>query len=221
MPRLLTHLTASAAALTLFVAAASAQQPPPAPGAGMPSKKEIAASLAQQGKPGPEHKNLAPLVGEFDFEVRMNVAPGVPPIVAKGSNKADWVLGERFVASVTEPAADEELKVGSISYFGYDKRTKKYFWFGMDSTDTYSVYAEGDYDAATRTFTLYGENLEEQLGGKAKFKNVLTINDDGGRTMKIMVQAPEAVRGQMPPGMADKDGWFSVAEMVATPKKKK
>jgi hypothetical protein len=219
MTRRFTRLIVPAASLVLCVAAASAQQP--APGApGMPSKKEIAAALAQSGKPAPEHKNLAPLVGEFDFEVRMNVAPGAPPIVAKGTNKAEWVLGERFVASVTEPAADEELKVGSISYFGYDKRTKKYFWFGIDSTDTYSVFAEGDYDPATRTFTLYGENLEEQLGGKARFKNVLTLNDDGSRTMKIMFQAPEAVRGQMPPGMADKDGWFLAAEMVATRKKK-
>lgn len=218
MPRLITHLTAFLAALTLCLAAASAQQPAPG-AAGMPSKKEIAAALAQQGKPAPEHKNLAPLVGEFDFEVRMNVAPGAPPIVAKGTNKAQWVLGERFVSSVTEPAADEELKVGSISYFGYDKRTKKYFWFGIDSTDTYSVFAEGDYDPATKTFTLYGENLEEQLGGKAKFKNVLTLGDDGSRNMKIMFQVPEAMRAQVPPGMADKDGWFLVAEMVATRKK--
>lgn len=183
------------------------------PEGGMPKmdKKSIAAMLAQKGQPVEEHKILDALVGESDVETRLMLGPGMPPLVVKSTMKSEWVLGKRFICAKSAPAADEELKIESISYWGYDKRSKKYFWLGIDSMDTYSVFAQGDYDKEKKTLTVVGENEEEGMG-KVPFKNVLDLSKDDSRTMTLWMQFKGA------PG-ADADGWFKVVEMIITKKK--
>lgn len=183
--------------------------PPPAaaPAAQAPAmdKKAMSAAIEQRGGPVEQHKNLEPLVGDFNIEIRMSVAPGQPSLIAHAKGTGRWILGKRFVQTETEPAPGEDLKVYSQSTFGFDKRSGKYFWFGIDSTDTYSVFAEGDYDEATRTFTLKGEN-EEPGVGTLPFKTILKLVSDEERLMQVWFQYKGA------PG-ADEDGWFKVVEM--------
>lgn len=201
--------TAAAVLAAGFIAAALAAQPAQEKGKA-PSKKDIAAMLEKRGGPVEQHKALEPLVGEFDAEFRMNAGPGAPPMTAAGTASAKWILGKRFVQVSTAPAQGEDLKIESQATFGYDKRTSKYFWWGIDSTDTYSVWAEGTYDDKTKTFTLLGTN-EEPGVGKLPFKTVIQIKDEKTNTVQIWFQMKGA------PG-ADAEGWFMVVENVYTRK---
>ena len=191
---------------------ALALQPEGKPAA-MPAmdKKQIAAMMGMKGQPGPEQKFLETLVGTFDTEYNLTTMPGTPPLVAKGSQKGEMVLGGRFLQVHSTPAADEELKIESLSYLGFDNRNKKYFWWGIDSTDTYSVFAEGDMDPATKTITLLGENEEPGMG-KMPFKTIFKLADPDRTTMEIWFQFKGA------PG-AEADGWFRIMEMIKTRKK--
>ncbi|TWT40926.1 hypothetical protein RAS1_36140 [Phycisphaerae bacterium RAS1] len=197
-------------------AGATEKKPDAAPG--MMDKKQIAAMMAMKGQPGSEHKMLDALAGSFDVEIKMSMMPGTPPLVAHAVFEGQWVLGKRFIQTMSKPAAGEELKIESISYFGFDQRTEKYFWWGIDNTDTYSVFAEGEYDETSKTVTLFGENLEQGVG-KMKFKVVLKLESADKHTMAVMFQAPEAMRATVPAGALDKDGWFAIMESVATRKK--
>lgn len=182
---------------------------PTAPGA--MDKKQIAAMMGMKGQPGPEQKFLETLVGTFDTEYHLSMMPGTPPLVAKGTQKGEMVLGGRFLQVHSTPAADEDLKIESLSYIGFDNRNKKYFWWGIDSTDTYSVFAEGTMDPATKTITLLGENEEPGMG-KMPFKTIFKLADPDRTTMEIWFQFKGA------PG-ADADGWFRIMEMIKTRKK--
>lgn len=188
----------------------AASQPDPAKGPGGFSKKQLAEMIAQQGGPREQHKMLDPFVGDFEVESSFSMGPGMPPMVGKSTMKGEWVLGKRFVRSTGTPAAGEELPIESINYFGFDTRKNKYFWWGMDTMGTYGVFAEGDYDAATKTFTLLGENEEPGIG-KMTFKTVIECPNNDHRTFQIWFKAPEGA--PVPEGVAGKDGWFRVVEL--------
>jgi hypothetical protein len=194
------------------IAVRAMPQPEGMPDFSKMSKKEMGAMMEKASAPAAEHALLEVLVGESDTETRMSMMPGVPPLVMKGTGKGEWILSKRFVQVRHEAAPDEELKSEAMSVFGYDTRKKKFFWWGIDTLGTYSVFAEGDYDKETKTFTLLGENLEPGMG-MVPFKTVIKVGDESKRTTEIWFKMAGA------PG-ADKDGWFRIMEMISTKKQK-
>lgn len=205
------------AVLLFAVCAVATAQPPAAPPGPPPpqvpamppmDRKSIAAMMEKHGGPAEEHKLLEPLVGDFNVEFRMSMMPGQPPLIARAKGTAKWILGGRFVQAETGPAEGEELKMASQSTFGFDKRSKKFFWIAIDSSDTYSVFAEGDYDKDSRTFTLLGENEEPGMG-KVPFKTIIRLVSDDERLFQVWFQFKGA------PG-ADAEGWFKVMEASYT-----
>lgn len=203
-------LTASALILAGAILTGLAPSQPDNKPAAPIDKKMIAAAMATQGLPVDEHKVLESMVGDFDVELRISMMPGQPPMVAHAKASGKWILGNRFIQYSTLPAEGEDLKMESLSTFGYDKRTKKYFWIGIDSTDTYAVFAQGDYDKATQTLTLLGENLEPGQG-MVPFKVIIKPEGEN-RSFQLWFQIKGA------PG-ADADAWFKVVESISTPSK--
>jgi len=202
---------ASIAAVAFFAGIAVSQ--PAAPDQLDPKemKRQAIAMMGVKGQPTENHKLLDPFTGEFDVDTRLFMGPGLPPIEARSITKAAWVLGGRFVEAHATPGKGEEFPMSSIGYLGFDTRTKKYFWWGIDSTDTYSVFAEGGYDAETRTFTLYGENLEPTLGGMTKFKAVFKVLARDGYKLAIKFRVPK----EMAAGDVDAEGYATILELTA------
>ena len=58
---------------------------------------EMMKKMELAGTPGPQHKALDPLVGEWNVEVRKWDSPDRPPTVSKGSASAKWIMGSRFI----------------------------------------------------------------------------------------------------------------------------
>ncbi|MBL8962580.1 MAG: DUF1579 family protein [Phycisphaeraceae bacterium] len=173
-------------------------------------KKTITAMFDQVGGPVAEHANLEPLVGDSDMEVRITMMPGTPPMIARAVGQARWVLGGRFIELRSTPAPGEELGISSIGYMGYDKRQGKYFWWAIDSTDTYSVFAQGNYDPDSRTFTLLGENQEPGIG-MVPFKIIIRQDNDTRGTTQVWFKRLDAPN-------ADAEGWAMMVEMISTRK---
>lgn len=200
------------AALVAACFAALAAAPALAQPEGMPSKKELAAAMQAAGSPVEAHEALKPLAGTFKGEYTVYIGPGMD-MTMKTDSSAEWILGDRFVQGMNRPAEGEELPFESQFTFGYDKRISKYFVFGIDSTDTYSIFAEGDYDEETKTLTLHGENLEVSLNQTLPFKFLFNMagDKDGkpGYTSEVWFQMEGA------PG-ADEEGWFRVMHASLT-----
>jgi hypothetical protein len=182
----------------------------PQPDMSKVSKKDMLAMIENGSAPAAEHALLEPFVGTSDLTVKMNLAPGVPPLSIKSVTTGEWVLGKRFVQMKTVAAPDEELKTESMSYMGYDTRTKKFFLWGIDTLGTYSIFAEGGYDKESKAFTLLGENEEPGMG-KLPFRFTMKAGE-GSVTTNLHFQMKGA------PG-ADPEGWFQVMESVATRRK--
>lgn len=182
--------------------------PPAAPG-GI-DKKAFMAAIDRAGGPAPEHAFLEPMVGEFDCEVSMWPRPGAEPIKAKATSRGAWILGKRFVQLENTAPADEDLKVDTMQILGYDKRTARYFNWGIDSTNTYCLLARGMRDASDGTFTLLGR--DEVPGRKhTSFKQVIRVQDENHFSVEVLVQAPNAAG-------SDVEGWFQTVKIEYTRK---
>src|SRR5215475_9180371 len=62
-----------------------------------PSPEALLKALAEAGKPGPEHKKLQPLVGQWTFTMKLWADPSQPPAELKGTIERKWIMDGRFV----------------------------------------------------------------------------------------------------------------------------
>ncbi|PYI85070.1 MAG: hypothetical protein DME26_11885, partial [Verrucomicrobia bacterium] len=59
--------------------------------------EEMRRKVEAAGKPGPGHKALEALVGNWKAEVKCWMEPGGAPDVSQGTAKASWILNGRFL----------------------------------------------------------------------------------------------------------------------------
>lgn len=153
-------------------------------------KKQFAETAEKTSAPTEEHKRLAVLVGEFEQQAEVRMGPGEPlrtHVLATG----EWTMGGRFVQISAKTAPDEELKGERLTVYGYDTRAGKYTMWTIDSSNTFAVSASGDYDAATRTFTLEGERYAQGTS-KIPFRWVVRLQEGGAFVQEILVKPPQA-----------------------------
>jgi len=166
----------------LIVAAAlcpGLAQEKPAAGAskeGKPSEEEMMKRWQEAMTPGPAHKALEPLIGEWQLETRFWMAgPDAPPMEAKGTTKSRWILGGRFVQ---EDVSSEIMGMPfqGLGTTGYDNLKKKYVTTWMDNMTTGISTSEGTADSDGKVFTFHGKMDDAMTGEKDKpFKYILRI----------------------------------------------
>ena len=101
-------------------------------------------------KPGPEHKLLEKLAGEWT----MVMTSGGKEF--KAASKHEMTLGGLWLSGTLEGKV-EGRKYEARRLDGYDPVKKKYVNVWVDSDLTSPVVTEGTYDAATKTLTQTGE----------------------------------------------------------------
>jgi uncharacterized protein DUF1579 len=126
-------------------------------------KAKIAAAVYELAKPGPEHKQLEALAGNWDMEVKYWMQPDNPPMTFKGSCQNRMILGGRFLVSEAKSGMGQ-MAVENMNIIGYDRRHKKYTTIGLDTMGTYWVTAAGPYDDSRKAIVMYGEDIDPNLG---------------------------------------------------------
>jgi hypothetical protein len=132
-----------------------------------PKMEEMMKKVEAAGKPGAEHKALEPLVGDWNAEVKMWMAPDAPPNVTKGSAKSKWILGGRFVQQEFKGEFMGKPFQG-IGLTGYDNMKKKYNSFWVDDVSTAMFVSEGGAEQAGKAITLEGKYDCAMTGEKDK-----------------------------------------------------
>ncbi len=138
--------------------AAAANANPPGTGTAPAMSAEQQAMMdawAKAGMKGPAHEQLAVFVGEWDAQVTMWMDPAAPPQVSKATESATAVYDGRFVQTRFNGSYQGQPFEGT-SVMGYDNVRGKYTSTWFDSMSTGIFLSMGDYDAATRTYTLRG-----------------------------------------------------------------
>jgi hypothetical protein len=144
-------LLGGAIAAGLVVAAdKSASQKPDAKAEEMMKKMEAA------GTPGPAHKVLDALVGEWNAEVKMWMAPDAPPTINKGTAKSEWAMKGRFVRQEFKGEFMGKPFQG-LSFTGYDNTKRKYNSVWIDDMHTSIYTSEGEAQDGGKVITLEGK----------------------------------------------------------------
>ena len=125
-------------------------------------------------KPGPEHKMLSTLAGTYEAKVKIYFDPNQPANESTGTLQRKMIMGGRFL---------EELYKGEImgqpffgmGLMGYDVMKKKYTSVWIDSMTTSMMQSQGTYDAATKTLTSIGEDIDPTTGKTTKTRDVFRV----------------------------------------------
>lgn len=135
----------------------------------------------------------------------MWMAPGSEPMTTGGDASIEQVLGGRFMqfkASGESPWGKTE----SISMMGFDRRHKKYTTVGFDTMGTYFVTAEGEYDAESKTISMYGEDEDPIMNITQKFYFNMIIESEDRFVYEVIFVQPNY----------GNDGPFKMVEVTYT-----
>ena len=156
----------------------------------------VAASCGWVGKShaqGPqvpaEMKVLEHEVGKWTAEMKIWAeGPNADPMVVKATEVNELKLGGFWIVSQFE-ADMFGSKYSGMGQFGYDPKKKKYIGTWTESMSPYLSVMEGDYDAATKSFTYETMMMDSQTNQPVATKIVTKMIDKDHRVM-TMYAAP-------------------------------
>lgn len=177
-----------AVALTLVVFAA-------APAAVQPQHSaEQKKAMAEKMQPGPQHRELAALVGEWSQEVTYNMGTK-EPLKGRGTATNRMILGDRFLVSertsTTNAGSMGDIELDAMSIYGFDRRTNEYTIIELDTTGTYWVSAAGA-PRDDKRIVMSGESLDDHGGQREmrKYDMVLRVIDADTYVTQIIFKFP-------------------------------
>jgi len=147
-------------------------------GHGEPEMDAEMVAFIEMAKPGPEHRFLEKLAGNWKAEGSFWMDPSAPPARTTGTTVNEMILGGRFLRSTYDgPSPLGDGNFSGIGLDGFDRITKKYVGTWVDTFQTMIMSFEGSVDASGKVRTMIAE-YPSPLGGSAKMKAVTTILDD-------------------------------------------
>jgi hypothetical protein len=125
------------------------------------------------GKPGPEHKALQPLVGEWTYVAKFWLKPDAKPLEGSGSSVRKSIFGGRFIQEKLQ--SEKPTRVTGMGLIGYDKGQKKYTSLWVDSMSTAIYIMHGTADKDGKKFTFLGTHVDPVTRKEVKGRLVLRI----------------------------------------------
>jgi len=121
-----------------------------------PQTEEMMKKMEAAGTPGTAHKALEPLVGAWNAEVKMWMAPDAPPTITKATAQSTWAMNGRFVQQEFNGEFLGKPFRG-LSFTGYDNTKKQYNSVWIDDMNTAMHTFEGKADDGGKVVTLEGK----------------------------------------------------------------
>lgn len=171
--------------LALLVGWAMAQEEKPA---AMPGQEcmdpEAMARMAAMGTPGPEHKRLEPLVGEWTCDCTCWMDPDAPPMESQGTQTCKWIMGGRYIKYHFQGNFMGEPFEG-MGLMGYDNHEKHYTSVWVDNYST-GIYTEtGTCDLGGKLLTFNSEYYCPMENKVVKGRTTLRIVSDDEYVMSM------------------------------------
>lgn len=176
--------------------AAAAAPADKAEGQGMVMDEEMMAKWKEYSTPNENHKALEPLVGSWEYSLKMWMAPDAPAEESTGTSESKWILDGRFIEEVTQGTWMGQPFNGQ-QVIGFDNAQKQYMSTWIDNMGTGMMSGAGTYDPATKILTQTGSFMCP-FKGKMPLRWVTKIidndnhifeaytNDDSGKEFKHM-----------------------------------
>ena len=128
-------------------------------------KQEMQKKMEAAGAPGPQHKALEALVGNWKAEVKCWMEPGAEPNVSQGTATATMALKGRFLEEEFQGEMMGQPFTGR-TLMGYDnvKQTFNSVWISDMQTSMFT--SEGKGDTGNKVITLEGKSTCPATGQK-------------------------------------------------------
>lgn len=144
-------------------------------------------TLAQEVKPGPQHKKLAELEGTWNLKIKSDGGDSTGKSVYKLECGGLWLT------------SDFQSDFGGVKFHGkgmdgYDPAKKKYVSVWVDSLSTAPMHFEGDFDAKGEKLTMTSNSTLPGSTTPAVWRSVTTIIDKDKHTFEMYLKpegAPE------------------------------
>ena len=151
------------------------------PMTGSSQEKKDKAAEAEPDGPGPVHKQMEPLAGSWDVEVKF-ILDGKEH-TGKATCEAKWILKGRFLQQ--EYQSEFMGKPFTVlQHLGYDNQKKKTIEIMMDNLSTGVLHNEGSISEDGKVITNLGESLDHATGKPYKLRTVTTIVDHDHFTLE-------------------------------------
>jgi len=134
--------------------------------------------------PGEMHKMLASMNGKWSEEVTMWMDPSQPPMKSSATTENKMILGGRYQQSNVSGSFNG-MAFEAQSIIGYDNMKKVFTSSWVDNMGTGIMNMEGPYDAATKTITLVGSEIDPMTGKEMKMRQTIKIVDDNTEVMEM------------------------------------
>jgi hypothetical protein len=119
-------------------------------------KQEMMKKMEAAGTPGPAHKALEALVGNWKAEVKCWHEPGGAPQVSQATAKSIWTLNGRFVEGEFHGEMMGKSFTGR-SLIGYDNTKQKFNSVWVSDIQTSMFTSEGKGENGNKVITLEGK----------------------------------------------------------------
>jgi len=133
--------------------------------------------------PAKFHQMIAKWDGEWEEEITMWMAPGVPAEFMEASCENTMLLDGRYQESKHE-GNFMGMPFKGISVTGFDNVRKVIVSTWIDNFGTGIMYMEGPWDEASRTMNLKGKMTDPLSGKMLEIRQVTKIVDDNTQVME-------------------------------------
>ncbi len=155
-------------------------------------EQDMMAKMAAAGRPGPMHKHLAFMVGEWTTDGTFNMAAG--PQKSKGTSTVKWVNGGRYLdIAYHGPFAGMDYK--GRGYMGHNNPKKQFEMVWLDNFGSGMDFKTGTCSADGKVITLKG--FWESEMGKFATRQVYKSVDANSWVMSSYVKMGETEMKEM------------------------
>lgn len=145
-------------------------------------KRLSQSELLEMSKPGPNHRQLAALSGDWNCDVNMG-----SDAKYQGVANCRMVAGNRFLSVEYSSKGKNDVLEG-VFHIGFDRRHGHYTLVSMDSFGTYFVTSKGKPDEETGKIKMYGTDDDpnmKAMGYKKEFVHVLDIRGENEFSVEV------------------------------------
>jgi hypothetical protein len=145
--------------------------------------------------PGEHHEHLKALVGNFDYTIKMWMAPGMAPQEFTGKRSAEMIMGGRYLQE-KYTGTFMGMPFEGLGTMAYDNVQKKYISTWIDNMGTGLMVATGQCDKGP-SWTMTGEMADPQSGKMVPTRSVTKIIDADHMTMEMYSPGPDGKEMKM------------------------
>jgi len=159
------------------------------------SKEDMMKKVEAAATPGPAHKALESLAGDWNAEGKCWASPDGSPTTSKGVSKVHWVLGGRFLQ---EDFSGEYMgkSFRGMGLTGYDNLKKKYVSSWVDDMSTGLFTTEGTADAAGKVLPFEGRWMTRSLAKLISQSNWLSMSSTRTDILSRYTTSPKVKRAR-------------------------